>query len=66
MYHILRWSQSSGSIWNAGTLVIYLFGDSDPHYRRNFEFFLEHGLDSAEGEVDYVIVVQLVRSFLCE
>lgn len=44
----------------AGTLVIYLFGDTDPNYRRNFEFFIEHGMESAGGEVEYVIIVQQV------
>lgn len=40
--------------------MIYLYGDTDPNYRRNFEFFLEHGMESAGGLVDYVIIVQQV------
>ena len=54
---------ADGGSVSAGILVVYLYGDSDPEYRRNFEFFLEHGLDGADGQVDYIVIVQQVRAF---
>ena len=39
---------------------MYLFGDTDPLYRRNFEFFVEH-TDADGGGVDSVIFMQVVR-----
>ncbi len=39
---------------------MYLYGDTDPLYRRNFEFFAEHGMDAAGGAVEYVVFVQVV------
>ena len=45
-----------------GTLVIYIYRDSDPHHKRNLVYFLKHGVEGDEGNVDHVIVVQLVRS----
>lgn len=47
-----------------GTLVMYLFGDTDPLYRRNFEFFVEH-MDADGGDsIEFVIFVQVVRMHL--
>jgi len=40
---------------------MYLFGDTDPLYRRNFEFFIEHMDADGGGSVDFVIFVQVVR-----
>lgn len=42
------------------TLMIYVFSDSDPEYRRNLEFFVEFGMGEGDG-CEYVIVVQQVR-----
>ena len=48
-----------------GTLVMYLYGDTDPLYRRNFEFFTEHGMDAGGGSIDFVVFVQVVRAAPC-
>jgi hypothetical protein len=41
-------------------LVVYLFGISDKHYQRNFQFFVEHGMDANDG-IEYVVIVQQVH-----
>ena len=41
------------------TLLVYFFGDTDRHYRRNFDFFTQHGLrGSAAARVYCLIIVQ--------
>lgn len=45
----------------AETLLLYLYAPSDPHYRRNLEFFVEQGIRVNDG-IDYVIIVQKVRA----
>ena len=47
--------------FRSGTLVMYLFGDTDPLYRRNFEFFAERMDAGGASDVDFVIFVQVVR-----
>jgi hypothetical protein len=44
----------------ADTLVMYIYSDSDPEYRRNLEFFVEFGV-TAGSDCDYIIVVQQVH-----
>jgi hypothetical protein len=44
----------------ADTLVMYIYADSDPEYRRNLEFFVRFGV-TAGPECDYIIVVQQVQ-----
>jgi hypothetical protein len=44
----------------ADTLVMYIYADSDPEYRRNLEFFVRFGV-TAGPECDYIIVVQQVH-----
>ena len=43
---------------------MYLYGDTDPLYRRNFEFFAEHGMDAGGGSVNYIVFVQVVSAAL--
>jgi len=41
------------------TLLLYLYADTDRHYKRNLEFFVEHGIlaSSTAARVNYVIIV---------
>ena len=48
----------------ADTLVMYIYADSDPEYRRNLEFFVRFGV-TAGPECDYIIVVQQVQRCTC-
>jgi hypothetical protein len=57
-----------GTVASRDTLVLYIYGNTDPEYARNLEFFVREGVraDWACGGnacrlVDYVIVVQAVR-----
>lgn len=52
-------SGTSGRSRPADTLVMYVYSDSDPEYRRNLEFFAGFGMAADDG-CDYVIVVQQV------
>lgn len=59
-----RGGGSSGSTKSvADTLVMYVYADSDPEYRRNLEFFVRFGVSDNDG-CEYVIVIQQVYKFL--
>jgi len=49
------------------TLLLYLYADTDRHYRRNLEFFVEHGIHagSSAALVKYVIIVNAKVRRLC-
>ena len=58
----------SDSAQQFDTLLLYLYADTDRHYRRNLEFFVERGVmqSSSTARVKYVIVVQSkVRRLHC-
>ena len=71
--HPVVWSGGAGtgsdSAQRFDTLLLYLYADTDPHYKRNLEFFVERGImsGSSAGIVKYVIIVQAkVRRVCCE
>ena len=49
------------------TLLLYLYADTDRHYKRNLEFFIEHGSNagSSAAHINYVIIVNAKVRRLC-
>lgn len=48
----LKWSNGK-----PGTLVIYVFSNSDKEYENNLNFFVKHGINADDG-CDYVFIIQ--------
>ena len=51
----------------SNTLLLYLYADTDRHYKRNLEFFIEHGINagSSAARVNYIIIVNAKVRRLC-
>jgi hypothetical protein len=44
------------------TLVVYIYSNTDEQYETNLRYFLRHGVSPPGVGVDYVVVLQEVRS----
>ena len=47
----------------SGTLVVYIFADTDPEYLENLKFFVEWGIDP-DDDAEFIVVVQNIASEL--
>ena len=58
---------ASASAQQVDTLLLYLYADTDRHYKRNLEFFVERGIGagSTAARVNYVIIVNAKVRRLC-